>query len=92
MYYFFNYFRSAMFTVVVVVFFFISRTYACMKCAKSMTDMKEIWKVIDKEVADTKIHVPEEYEKYHVFILCNDCQKVSINYNCVKFGYTYLKF
>ncbi|KAH3694092.1 hypothetical protein DPMN_081531 [Dreissena polymorpha] len=36
--------------------------------------MKQAWKILDQEVANTPM--PDEYKDYHVTILCRDCHQV----------------
>ncbi|KAL4236129.1 RING finger and CHY zinc finger domain-containing protein 1 [Mactra antiquata] len=49
--------------------------YACPTCGESLVDMKKAWKILDDEVANTKM--PDEYKDFNVFILCKDCHKES---------------
>ncbi|XP_052256295.1 RING finger and CHY zinc finger domain-containing protein 1-like [Dreissena polymorpha] len=47
--------------------------YYCPTCAESLFDMKQAWKILDQEVANTPM--PDEYKDYHVTILCRDCHQ-----------------
>ncbi|KAJ9558866.1 hypothetical protein OSB04_013480 [Centaurea solstitialis] len=49
--------------------------YSCPICSKSICDLSEAWKNLDYEVEVTPM--PEIYKNKMVWILCNDCQKIS---------------
>ncbi|WAR22768.1 ZN363-like protein [Mya arenaria] len=53
----------------------IHRIYFCPTCAQSLFDMKEAWRNLDEDIANTPM--PEEYRNMHVGILCRDCHKES---------------
>jgi hypothetical protein len=50
--------------------------YACPLCGISMIPMSEIWKMYDKEIAESPM--PEEYANLFAGIQCRDCLKASL--------------
>ena len=50
--------------------------YACPLCGISMIPMSEIWKMYDKEIAESPM--PEEYANLYAGIQCRDCLKASL--------------
>jgi RING finger/CHY zinc finger protein 1 len=58
----------------------IKNTYKCPECCKSITDTKEIFGAIKKEIDNTPLH--QELQKI-IQIKCNDCD----NKNTVQFHY-----
>ena len=51
--------------------------YACPVCGVSMIDMKEIWKIYDKDIEETPM--PEEYRHLFAKIKCRDCLQTSLS-------------
>jgi len=51
--------------------------YACPVCGVSMMDMKDVWKIYDKEISETPM--PEEYLNLLAAIQCRDCFKPSLS-------------
>ena len=53
---------------------YIKTNYKCLKCSKSLANMSEYFKLLDKEI---EINVmPDEYIKI-INIRCNDCENQS---------------
>ena len=50
--------------------------YACPLCGVSMMNMTDVWKIYDKEIAETPM--PEEYQDLYANIQCRDCLKTSL--------------
>ena len=48
----------------------------CPTCNTSMFDMESQWNQIDQLIAETTM--PEEYQDWHVKILCSDCHQESM--------------
>jgi len=51
--------------------------YACPVCGISMINMEEIWKIYDKDIAETPM--PEDYDNLCARIQCRDCSTASIS-------------
>jgi len=51
--------------------------YACPLCGTSMMDMKDIWTIYDREIAETPM--PEEYVDLYATIQCRDCLKPTLS-------------
>ncbi|KAD5803417.1 hypothetical protein R6Q59_024382 [Mikania micrantha] len=49
--------------------------YSCPVCSKSICDLSDVWKKLDHEVEVTPM--PQSYLNKMVWILCNDCEKIS---------------
>ncbi|KVI00181.1 Rubredoxin-type fold [Cynara cardunculus var. scolymus] len=49
--------------------------YSCPICSKSICDLSDMWRKLDNEVEATPM--PETYKNKMVWILCNDCEKIS---------------
>lgn len=47
------------------------KQFSCPMCSKSICDMRDVWRQLDVEVANTPM--PEAYRDKLVWILCNDC-------------------
>jgi Zinc-ribbon len=50
--------------------------YACPLCGISMIPMSDIWRMYDREIAESPM--PEEYANLYAGIQCRDCLKASI--------------
>jgi len=64
---------------------YIRTSYQCPTCFKSLANMSEYFKRIDQLLAQQKM--PEEYNNWKSYILCNDCEKKSY----AKFHFIYHK-
>ncbi|KAI3511840.1 hypothetical protein L1887_19000 [Cichorium endivia] len=49
--------------------------FSCPVCSKSICDLSDVWKKLDHEVEATPM--PQTYRNKMVWILCNDCEKIS---------------
>nr|XP_043610719.1 E3 ubiquitin-protein ligase RZFP34 isoform X2 [Erigeron canadensis] len=49
--------------------------FSCPVCSKSIRDLSDMWEKLDLEVGATPM--PENYHNKMVWILCNDCEKIS---------------
>ncbi|KAG4101985.1 zf-CHY-domain-containing protein [Neocallimastix lanati (nom. inval.)] len=54
---------------------YIQTNYHCPTCFKSLANMNEYFRRIDTMLQQHKM--PPEYENWHSYILCNDCEKRS---------------
>lgn len=54
---------------------YVQTNYQCPTCFKSLANMTEYFKRIDTMLQQHKM--PPEYENWHSYILCNDCEKKS---------------